>query len=80
MTIVFQRFSLKIQVKYLDTEYKWYWFYEYKDEFWEGFGFDSEKEALEYGIKYVRSQLLAENAVADASSRLEQLNCADQKE
>jgi hypothetical protein len=70
--------NFPIRVYYSESEYKWYWQYEYKGEFWEGFGFDSEKEALEYGIKYVKSQLLAHKRQAqqkmeEASSCLEQL-------
>ena len=69
-----------IYAKYRKSNGKWYWQYEHKEGFyWTGHGFDSDKEALEHGIKYVGSQLCAkqrqaQEALADASSRLEQLN------
>lgn len=69
-----------IYAKYRKSNGKWYWQYEYREgSYWTGHGFDSDKEALEYGIKYVGSQLRgkqrqAQEALTDANSRLRQLN------
>jgi hypothetical protein len=75
--------NFPIRVKYSDAEHKWYWQYECNGIlYWEGFGFNSEKEALEYGIEYTKSQLLgkqrqAQQEMEEASLCLKQLNCAD---
>ena len=69
-----------IRVKYQDTEHEWYFQYEYAAGlYWEGYHYKSEKEALEGGIKYVKSMLLAKRRQAqeildDVNPRLEKLN------
>ena len=70
-----------IRVKYNDAEFKYSWRYKYNDAdnlYWEEFYFDSICEALEYGLKYVRLQLLCkqrqcEEGLTDVNSRLEKL-------
>lgn len=80
MTQVNQSSNFPIRVKYDDAEYEWGFRYEYEaGRHWEGYGYKSEKEALEGGIKYVKSMLLAKRRQAqeiidDVNLRLENLN------
>lgn len=70
----------RIQVKYQDSEYEWYFRYEYEEgNYWEEYYYKSEKEALVGGVQYVKTQLLAKRRQAqaiinDVDLRLDSLN------